>query len=347
MTNSIKILSAENRQKPIWDEYVLKHPEGQLYHLFDWKEIVENTFGHRVSYFAAMENNTTVRGVFPYVHIKSMLFGNYAVSMPYFNYAGPIADDEEIERELVEHAIGEINNANCSHLEMRCTAEKKLDFPVKTSKVTMLLELPENEEDLFKSFPSKLRSQIRRPEKEGMNFVSGREELLDEFYEVFAINMRDLGTPVYTKKLFSNILASFPDTSRLGMVYYNKIPVGAGLVIGFKKTMEIPWASTVRAYNRFSPNMMLYWNLLKLAIEMGYTCFDFGRCTPGEGTHRFKKQWGTSEKQLYWYYWLRNGGDLPEINPDNPKYKLAIGMWRKLPVWLTKIIGPSIVKNLP
>jgi hypothetical protein len=111
--------------------------------------------------------------------------------------------------------------------------------------------------------------------------------------------------------------------------------------------MKIPSASSLRDYNRFSPNMMLYWELLKLAIEKGYSCFDFGRSTPGEGTHKFKQQWGARQHQLYWYYWLREGHSLPELSPDNPMYKLAISLWQKLPVWFTQIISPSIIRNLP
>ncbi len=330
-----------------WNLYVESNPKSQLYHLWEWKEIIQKTSGHPVYNFFAQDSEGKIRGVFPFTFLKSRLFGRYCVSLPYFNHGGMLGDSAEIEQALLDAAIETIEPQRATHLEIRCHAEKPFDLPVKTSKVAMYLDLPDDPEQLFKSFSSKLRSQIRRPEKEGMDFKAGGGELLSDFYEVFAINMRDLGTPVYTKKFFQNIMEKFSRQSWLGVVYYQGQPVASGLVIGYKKMMEIPWASSLRAYNRLSPNMMLYWGLLKLAIEKGYTCFDFGRSTPGDGTHKFKQQWGTRQHQLYWYYWLRGGDSLPELNPDNPTYKLAISIWQKLPIWLTKIIGPSIVKNLP
>jgi hypothetical protein len=125
------------------------------------------------------------------------------------------------------------------------------------------------------------------------------------------------------------------------------MPVASGFLIGFKETLEIPWASSLREYNAQSPNMLLYWTALRFACERGFKTFDFGRSTPGGGTYRFKEQWGAKPVPLYWYYWMRNGGALPELNPNNPKYRSAIALWKHLPVGLTKVLGPFIVRNLP
>jgi FemAB-related protein (PEP-CTERM system-associated) len=175
----------------------------------------------------------------------------------------------------------------------------------------------------------------------------GREEMLDGFYDVFATNMRDLGTPVYPKAFFRNTLRQFPDRTWISTVQKDGMIVAAGFLAGFKDRLEIPWASALRAYNRFSPNMLLYWASLEFACEQGYRVFDFGRSTPGESTYRFKEQWGATPHQLYWYYSLPPGTAMPQVNPDNPKYRLAIGAWQRLPVWLTRAIGPRIVKYLP
>lgn len=344
---TIKLLENNSDILGRWDEYVDAHDEGHLYHRAKWKEIIESTFGHRCYYFYAVNDSDKICGVFPVTHLKSRLFGNYAVSVPYFNYGGVLADSGQIADELLSVAVDELKGKGISHLEIREQFENKFEMPVKTSKVSMWLDLPDDADVLFKKFTAKLRSQIRRPAKEGMTFSSGGVELVNDFYDVFAENMRDLGTPVYTKSLFKNVLNAFPEQAYIGIVYFRENPVAAGFVIGNKNMMEIPWASTIRAYNRFSPNMMLYWGMLQLAIEKQYSIFDFGRSTPGEGTYRFKKQWGTYERPLYWYYWLKEGGDLPEINPHNPKYQFAIAAWQKLPLALTKMIGPSIVKNLP
>jgi FemAB-related protein (PEP-CTERM system-associated) len=181
-----------------------------------------------------------------------------------------------------------------------------------------------------------------------MYSVVGREEELDSFYSVFSRNMRDLGTPVYAKSFFRNILERFPETTHICTVYtQNGQAAASGFLVGFKGTLEIPWASSLRSYNQCSPNMLLYWSVLKHACEKGFKVFDFGRSTRDEGTYRFKEQWGARPVQLYWYYWMRNEGALPELNPRNPKYQLAIKVWKKLPIAVTKLIGPLIEKNLP
>jgi hypothetical protein len=124
-------------------------------------------------------------------------------------------------------------------------------------------------------------------------------------------------------------------------------PVAACFLVGFKKTMEIPWASSLPEYNRLAPNMLLYWSALSFAIERGYGVFDFGRSTPGEGTYQFKAQWGAMPVPLHWYYWLRGAGSLPEMNPKNKKYRFAIEIWKRLPLSITQLVGPRIVGNLP
>jgi serine/alanine adding enzyme len=164
---------------------------------------------------------------------------------------------------------------------------------------------------------------------------------------VFAKNMRDLGTPVYGKAFFRHILQTFPDNSRIIIVRLNKHPVAAAFLLGHDTTLEIPWASTIKQVNHLSMNMLLYWEVLKFAIGSNYRFFDFGRSSKDSGTYRFKQQWGAKPRQCYWHYWLRGGGELPALNPNNPKYKALITLWKIMPVWLTKWIGPGIVKNLP
>jgi len=158
--------------------------------------------------------------------------------------------------------------------------------------------------------------------------------------------MRDLGTPVYSKKLFSNML-SHNDSAHIVIIYHQNKPVSCGFVLGWKNTLEIPWASTLRKANKLDANMKLYWEILKFAVSQDYDIFDFGRSSKDANTYKFKKQWGAKPHPLFWHYWLPNEQVLPEINPNNPKFKIMIAIWKKLPVWLANIIGPPIVKNLP
>jgi FemAB-related protein (PEP-CTERM system-associated) len=344
---SHRVIRAVSADAQRWDEYVNRASNAALYHLYDWRRVIEETFGHQTVYLAA-ERGSRIAGVLPLVQLKSWAFGNMLVSMPFFNYGGISADHPEVQDDLMDAAIEVARERGSDFVEIRHDDDVwERDLPRKTNKVSMRLQLPQSADALWKSFPAKLRNQVQRPRKEGMTVAVGREEELAGFYDVFSANMRDLGTPVYPRAFFSNILRTFPDRTWIVTVRSGETTVAAGFLAGFKDRLEIPWASSARAFNRFSPNMLLYWKALEFACERGYGVFDFGRSTPGEGTHRFKAQWGATSHPLYWYYWLRNGGDLPQVNPTNPKYKMAIALWQRLPLGLTRQLGPSIVKYIP
>jgi len=342
--HGVKILDSGSESG--WDDFVASREDASVYHLSVWKKIIEETFGHR-TYYIYSEGDGGIKGILPIVHIKSRLFGNYMVSMPYFNYGGICALDRATEEALLAKAVETARTCGASHMELRETVKRDNGLAVKTSKVCMLLDLPDDADKLWKALPSKLRSQIRRPMKEGMEVRSGGIELLEDFYYVFMTNMRDLGTPVYSKKFFYNILSSLPEGSWLSVVYHEGCPVAVGFCTGFRTKAEIPWASSLRKFNKLSPNMLLYWGVLEGSIKRGYGSFDFGRSSPDSGTYRFKKQWGARPLPLYWHYWLRSGGTMPELNPSNPKYKMFINVWKNLPLWVTRLMGPGIVKNLP
>jgi serine/alanine adding enzyme len=331
-----------------WDAYVQREPQGKFYHHSGWNHVIEKTFGHEIYRWIAEDGDGHINGVLPLVHMKSLLFGSFMVSLPYLNYGGVCAQDDATHRALVQAAVAVAERKNVEYIELRYDRSLHSGLPVKESKVSMRLELPANPSDLWKALGSKLRSQIARPQKEGMYGRIGREEELDSFYRVFSINMKDLGTPVYPKAFFKNILDEFPQSTWICSIYdKHHAPVASGFLTGFKRTLEIPWASSLKKFNRFSPNMLLYWTTLKFACDNGYETFDFGRSTRGSGTYKFKAQWGAQPVPLYWHYWLRSGVALPELNLANPKYQLAIRLWRKLPLAVATILGPLIVKNIP
>ncbi|HNT42943.1 MAG TPA: FemAB family PEP-CTERM system-associated protein [Syntrophorhabdaceae bacterium] len=331
-----------------WDRYVVDHNSASCYHLTGWKDVIEESFGHRTFYLLSRDEAGAIDGILPLVHLNSLLFGNFAVSLPFFNYGGICADSDGIRDGLFEEAARFARTRGMAHLELRHSEDLLPGVPVKTSKVSMRLALPGTKEELNASFPSKLRSQVRRAVKEGMVARMGGQEELGSFHSVFSRNMRDLGTPVYSRRFFRAILERFPDAARICTVYTREgMPVASGMIVGFRDTLEIPWASSLKDFNRYGPNMLLYATVLGFACDAGYRVFDFGRSTPDEGTYRFKEQWGAKPAQLYWHYWLRNGRPMPEINPRNPKYGLAIRIWQHLPLGLTRLIGPPLVKNLP
>jgi serine/alanine adding enzyme len=342
---SIKL--AEEQDYNNLNKYILNMDLSNLYHDSRWGTIIEDTFCHKYYMLLSEDTDGSINGIFPFVHMKSFSFGNFIVSMPYFNYGGICANDDFVREHLIAEAVRIAKELNAHHIEFRQEHSFHNGFPEKTSKVSMRLDLPGASEDLWKSFPSKLRSQIKVPQKAGMISRIGRMEEVESFYEVFSNNMRYLGTPVYPKRFFVNILDKFPESTWICSVYMGNTPVASGFLAGYKNRMEIPWASSLRIYNRLSPNMLLYWSSLRFACEKGFRTFDFGRSTQGESTYRFKGQWGAAPTPMVWSYWVRDEGKIPDITPRNRKYQLAIEIWKKLPIPVTQFLGPRIIKNIP
>jgi len=342
---SIIVLKLTTEHHDDWDEYVSKK-QASIYHYSRWSPLIKKVFGHESHYLMAVENEKVV-GILPLVQLKSLLFGNFMVSMPYFNYGGVVADTHEITNSLISSAYELSVALGCSHIEMRFDSEQKIELPSRTDKISMLLDLPDDPDELWQDLGSKIRAQVKRPIREGVQFLTGGQELLDDFYYVFSTNMRDLGTPVYSKQFFREILSSFSENTFIAIVRLNGEAVSGGFLVGNNGKLEIPWASTLRKVNRLSVNMFLYWNILKTAMEKNYKVFDFGRSSKDAGTLKFKKQWGGYEKQLYWYYDLTEGMEMPVLDHNNKKFGSAIMMWKKMPVALTNLMGPAIVKNLP
>jgi len=330
-----------------WDRYVLSQPIASGYHLATWRRVLEKALRHRTVYLMVKDEHEVIRGILPLVLLSSRLFGRFMVSLPCLNYGGVLADNQEALELLLEAAVNFSKAVGASHIELRHERSCNLNWPCRQHKVSMRVELPHQFRTMWDGFPSKLRSQVRRAQKEGMAVRIGGIDLLVDFYQVFSRAMRDIGTPVYGMNFFQTILQTFPKETRICVVYWNAKPLAAGFLYGFRGTLEIPWASSDRRYNHLAPNMLLYSSVLEYACQQGFQLFDFGRSTPGSGTYRFKEQWGAKPVLLHWYYWLRDGGELPQLNPQNPKYCLAIKIWQKLPLGLTRLIGPRIVKYLP
>jgi serine/alanine adding enzyme len=200
---------------------------------------------------------------------------------------------------------------------------------------------------MLRNLPHKVRSDVRKAMQSGFTAELLGEEALDDFYRIFAINMRELGTPVYSKRFFHEILKAFPSVTHICLVRLGGKPVAASFLMGYRDVIEAGWSASLYEYLRLKPNMFLYWSIFCLAGQKGYRVFDFGRSSVGSGTHRFKLQWGSQEVLLYWAYWLPEGAAPPELNPQNPRYRLAIKVWSRLPVGVTKILGPPIAKCLP
>lgn len=328
------------------DAYVQRHPRATGYHLFAWTELLGRVFGHPTKYLVAHADGG-VAGVLPLVFFRSRLFGSFGVSLPFVNYGGLVADGLEVERALLERAIDEVRAAGGRHLELRHTSQRFAHLTPKRHKVAMVLPLPETADHAWERLDRKVRNQVRKGDKSALTAAFGGAELAGEFYEVFAQNMRDLGTPVYTRRLFEEVLRTFPQTSRAFVVRHQGRPVAGSVVVWHKGAAEVPWASALRSANPLSANVFLYWQMLKFCTEQGLRTFDFGRSTPNEGTFHFKKQWGAEPRELVWEYWTAPGTQVPDMSPKNPKFDLAVRAWQRLPVSVASSLGPHIVRHIP
>ena len=372
-----KIKHAGEPDRLLWDEYIQRHVNASLFHLFGWRNVFHRTYGHATHYLMAVGGEvgaqrqslevsadaaSRVLGVLPLVHFKNAIFGNRLVSLPFVDGGGILASDREAEEILLSEAIALGRELGADTIELR--QERPLAsikdgiangahgsrtlFRVtrRTDKVRMLLNLPESSGMLLGSFKSKLRSQINKPLKERFASSIGGLELLQDFYQVFLVNMRDLGSPVHSMELMRNVLAEFPERSRIIVIYGSKEPVAAAVVAGSGTTLRNPWASSLRKYAPFGPNMLLYLRMLEHACDSGYRVFDFGRSTPGEGTYRFKEQWGAEPEPLHWHNVLLDGRPDEVGDSSTEHFRMASRYWRKLPLIVTRVIGPRIRKHI-
>ncbi|MEO8443854.1 MAG: FemAB family XrtA/PEP-CTERM system-associated protein [Gammaproteobacteria bacterium] len=346
MSLVVGTLGAGHAAAAAWDAFAHSAPGATLYHQTAWQRIFALEFGWDTHYLEA-RGQEGLEGILPLVRLRSRLFGDFLVSLPYVNYGGVVAQTEAADRLLTEAAVDLAGSLGVSHMELRELRPRAATWPARTDKVGMQATLAGTEEAHWSTLPSKLRSQIRRPQKAGATTRIGGAELLPAFYAVFARNMRDLGTPVYARSFFTTVARELPEFVDVVIVELAGKPVAAGFLIHFAGRTEIPWASSLRSVNRLGVNMLLYWACLQRAIERGSTVFDFGRSTVDSGTYQFKRQWGAEPVPHYWHYWLRGGGELPRLNPSNPKFALAIAAWQRLPLWLANGLGPHIVRNLP
>ena len=264
-----------------WDDYVNAHPFGTPYHNFAWGQAVKEAYGFNCIYICAFEDEQIV-GVFPIVNMRSIGQRKQMCALPYCDLGGPLGDDERICERLKSYALELADAQKIESIEIRNVEQREItiDSAPENRKVRMLLSLPESADELMKSFKSKLRSQIRKAEKNGLTSSLYNhpiaEDKIASFYEVIASNMKALGSPVHSYQWYLSILRHYGNNAFISLVYYESKVVGAALVLVSGNKAVIPWASTLNDYNRLAPNMLLYWSVLSGSIAENTTSFDFG-----------------------------------------------------------------------
>ena len=328
-----------------WDDYVTSSPAGTFCHLSGWKTVVERTLGHRCYYLVA-RNHRGICGIFPISLVRNPVFGDCLVSLPLAVYAGICADDEQSYFNLFNTGRELAHRLGVKYLEMRNQTEPyPTDLPGRDLYVTFRQDLSPGPEKLLQGLPRDTRYMVRKSLKSGLQWT---EDLsVDEFYEIYARSVHQLGTPVFPRELFSLLQSLFPRQYRLFGVRKNKTAI-AGVVSFYFRDQVMPYyGGALREFNRDAPNNFMYWNLMVQSCQEGLRTFDFGRSKRGTGAFLFKSSWGMQADSLPYRYHLLRSKEIPQMSPLDAKFRLPVEAWKRLPFALTKIIGPRLIRWIP
>lgn len=287
-------------------------------------------------------------GVLPLGHVKSLLFGNYLTSVPFGNFGGIIADDDEARQALFDEAASIARQVGAKWIELRHIEAQPLPLVEHTRKVRQRVPFTPDPNKLFESLDKQMRKHVRKAEKSGLRCEFAGPERLDDFFRVFARNMRDLGTPVYSRRFFTALWQHMREQLQTVVVRLpTGEPIASLLLLRYRDQIESPWASSLREFNHLCPNNLMFWQCFKWGCENGLKYYDFGTSDHGGGVYTFKKQWGADETTLHRQFWLAPGQAMPHLNPSNPAFAWKIRAWQKLPLWVANTVGPLIARSLP
>lgn len=329
-----------------WDAFVDTAPEASFVHLSAWHGILGDALGAECTYLVARDGEGAWRGVLPLARVKSRLFGHYLVSLPFLNYGGPIGVPAA-RRRLTAEAVAIARRTGADLLELRTRHDDDLGVPSAARKITVLLDLPDSPEALWRDvYSTKLRTKIRRALKEEVDVRVGAEER-GAFYDVFARNMRDLGTPVLPRAFFEAIAAALTDRVLFAAVHFRGEPIAAGCGFVWRDEFEMTWSSGVKRHGHRRPNLALYAACMEHLIARGVRVFNFGRSTPGTGPHEFKRQWGGRDVPLPWCAFAPGGRAKTPSPGDGGLASWGPRMWRRLPLPVANRLGPRLSPYLP
>ncbi len=312
-----------------------------------WLSVLRDGMGHRPYCLEASERGQ-LRAILPLAFVSSTLFGRFLVSLPFVSSCGVLTADASQVTPLVNRAVELADELRVKHLELRL--EQPLEHPAfepaHAGKVLMRRTLPDTIDALWKEIDSKVRNQIRKGEKQGFEVQWGSEGLLESFYRIFSRNMRDLGTPVFSRQFFASVLRHFGPAAEFCIVNLNDRPIAAALLLHGRGITKVPCASALREFSATNANMFMYWQLLKRAVDRSQATFDFGRSTVGSGTERFKSQWDAVAAPAHWIRYVR-GGKRADLRKESGSFALLSRAWKRLPLPLAEWLGPQIVRGIP
>lgn len=327
-----------------WDEFVLACPEATFFHRAGWQKILRGVFGHE-TYFLYVETHGQIQGVLPLAHIDSWLFGKSLVGLPFAVYGGIAAlsaravEVLEMEAQKIAQCLG------VAHLELRNVKPRHADWPTQDLYVTFRKEILPEEDANLRAIPRKQRAMVRKGIKNGL--VSESDSSVDRFFALYADNVHRHGTPAMPKKYFKALLKEFgSDCEILTITAPDGHPLSSVLSFHFRGEVLPYYAGDDETARDLAANDFKYWELMRRSCERGLKVFDYGRSKQGTGSYAFKKNWGFEPRPLHYEYRLYNCDAIPQNNPSNPKYKLLIAAWRRLPLGFANWLGPFVVRNL-
>lgn len=343
----LEICELEKNDERAWNEYVFKSEHSTFYHQIGWKNVVKGTYKHKPIYLIARDEGE-IKGVLPLFLIKSMFFGKKLVSVPFAPYGGVCADNETIENTLIEEAKRITEECGADYLELRTISANNIPSLIsKSLYVTSILGL---DPDPAVVWNEKLKRNKRKTivKSEKRNLTLEWTDKTEDFYKMYAHNMRELGSPVHSNKFYENILFEFPDNSKIltvkrgdGNVLY------AAFYLFYKDTVINSWSSTLEKYRKFYPTDFGIWNAIKHSSEKGYKHYDFGRSNEDSSNLKFKIRWSAETKRLHYLYYLNTAQNVPNTTSANPKRQKFAKVWRKLPLSVANIAGPKIRGSFP
>jgi FemAB-related protein (PEP-CTERM system-associated) len=342
----VRVLPLSTTANAQWDKFVFAHPDGTLFHLTSWMRVMEKTYGYRPHYFYA-ERDGEITGIAPSFLVSSWLSGRCLISLPFAVYGGVCAVDSESGSALITHLERFASEQQVEYLELRNrSGEIRAGYHANTRYATFTLPLIPDTDKLYASLPKDVRYMVRKAEKAGLRIRRGFDQL-DSFYTLMTVNLRRLGTPAFPRALFQNLIDEFRDQVDLTLVYSEEKPVAGGLSFFFRDWMQPYYIGSLEEAKALAANDFLWWKLVQHAAETGRSTFDFGRSKKASGNFDFKKKWNPRIESLSYQVRLVRRKEMPDFSPANPKFELAASIWKKIPLGLTRAIGPRVVRWFP
>ena len=337
----IKTLDKSNYAQ--WDSFVQTTPDATFFHQSGWKEVIEKAFDHK-TYFLYVENNGEIKGILPLVHVKSLLFGNTLVSTAFCVYGGIVANDDSTALELDKEACRLAEELGVDCLEMRNRVQTTPERPYKELYVTFRKELDADVEKNMLAIPRKQRAMVRKGIEAGL--TSSIDTGVDRLHRAYSESVRNLGTPVFSKKYFQILKDVFGDQCEVLSIELNGQLIASVMSFYYKDEVLPYYGGGTDLARDVKGNDFMYWEVMRRAVEKGVKIFDYGRSKIGTGSYSFKKNWGFTPEPLFYEFHLVKADSLPDINPLNPKYRIFIAAWKRLPLPISQMVGPWLSKDL-